>query len=169
MKMRSRTIGAVAAVLGLALFLPGTASAAQASKKVPAPLTAFELYQLYGNKTWDWGNGGGRFNETGRKFLGWSSDKGQTYFAEGSWSVDDLGQMCMRATWTDDSISKRNSTCFGHRKVGNVIYQRRQPSGKWYIFRHGAPKPGDEFLKLVPADTVSTKVEELKKTHMASK
>ncbi len=76
--------------------------------------------------------------------------------------VDDLGQLCMRATWTNAEGAARASTCFGHRKIGNTIYQRRQPDGKWYVFRHASVLPDDEFRKLVPVDTVSAKAGELK-------
>lgn len=70
--------------------------------------------------------------------------------------------MCMRATWTNNEGAARASTCFGHRKIGDTIYQRRQPDGNWYVFRHASIKTDDEFRKLVPADTVSLKAKELK-------
>lgn len=63
---------------------------------------------------------------------------------------------------TNAEGAARASTCFGHRKIGNTIYQRRQPDGKWYVFRHASVLPDDEFGKLVPMDTVSAKARELK-------
>ncbi|AHG47540.1 hypothetical protein RLEG12_31660 [Rhizobium leguminosarum bv. trifolii CB782] len=153
------------AALALSLCLPMAAHGAEAAgKKAPAPtpLSAYELYRLYGDKTWIWNTGGGRFSDDGRRFVAWVNDKGKQSFAEGRWVVDDLGQLCMRATWTNAEGAARASTCFGHRKIGSTIYQRRQPDGKWYVFRHGSGREDDEVSKLVPMDTVSAKAHDLK-------
>ncbi|MBY3223691.1 DUF995 domain-containing protein [Rhizobium sp. 25PS6] len=160
MSIGSRLLGAA---LALSLCLPVAAHGAEVAKKdAPTPLSAYELYRIYGDKTWTWNTGGGRFFDDGRRFVAWSNDKGQPSFAEGRWVVDDLGQLCMRATWTNAEGAARASTCFGHRKIGNTIYQRRQPNGEWYVFRHASVRQGDEFQKLVPTDTVSAKASELK-------
>ncbi|MBX4933095.1 DUF995 domain-containing protein [Rhizobium bangladeshense] len=160
MRIGSRSVGAA---LALSLFLPLAAQAAEAAKKkAPTPLSAYELYRIYADRTWTWDTGGGRFFEDGRRFVAWVTDKGKQSFAEGKWVVDDLGQLCMRATWTNAEGAARASTCFGHRKIGNTIYQRRQPSGNWYVFRHSSVHQDDEFRKLVSTDTVSAKAYELK-------
>ncbi|SCB58054.1 Protein of unknown function [Rhizobium aethiopicum] len=160
MRIGSRSFGAA---LALSLFLPLAAQAAEAAnKKAPTPLSAYELYRIYGDRTWTWDTGGGRFFEDGRRFVAWVNDKGKQSFAEGKWVVDDLGQLCMRATWTNAEGAARASTCFGHRKIGNTIYQRRQPNGNWYVFRHASARQDDEFRKLVSTDTVSAKAHELK-------
>ncbi|TCU20816.1 uncharacterized protein DUF995 [Rhizobium azibense] len=166
MRIGTRTYGASAVVLSLVLCLPGSAAAAEA-KKAPVPLSAYELYQLYRNKTWTWGAGGGRFMDESRRFVAWTNDGGKQWVAEGRWAVDDLGQMCMRATWTNEEGPNRVSTCFGHRKIGRVIYQKRQPDGNWYIFRHASARAGDEYLKLVPADTVSANADAYRQKLMA--
>ncbi|WP_434711752.1 DUF995 domain-containing protein [Rhizobium sp. YTUHZ045] len=160
MRIGSRLYGVVVA---LSLCLPLAAQGAEAAKtEAPTPLSAYELYRIYGDKTWTWDTGGGRFFDEGRRFVAWTNDKGKQSFAEGRWVVDDLGQLCMRATWTNAEGAARASTCFGHRKVGNAIYQRRQPDGNWYIFRHSSARQDDEFRKLVSTDTVSAKAYELK-------
>ncbi|MBX5171587.1 DUF995 domain-containing protein [Rhizobium sp. NZLR1b] len=151
------------AALALSLYLPVAAHCAEAAgKKAPTPLSAYELYRIYGDKTWIWNTGGGRFVDDGRRFVAWTNDKGKQSFAEGTWVVDDLGQLCMRATWTNAEGAARASTCFGHRKIGNTIYQRRQPDGNWYVFRHASVRGDDEFGKLVPMDSVSAKARDLK-------
>lgn len=168
MRIGSHSLGATGIALCLALCLPMTAAADKQPKQQNAvPLTAGELYQIYHDKTWVWGTGGGRFDADGRRFVAFTNDKGVQYFAEGTWTADDFGQLCMRATWTSKDVAAPNSTCFGHRRVGNTIYQRRQPAGPWYIFRHARVKTGDEYNKLVAADTVSAKVHEAKLTTMA--
>ena len=160
MRIGSRLYGAA---LALSLCLPLAAQAAEIAKKnEPTPLSAYELYRIYGDRTWTWDTGGGRFIEDGRRFVAWVNDKGKQSFAEGKWVVDDLGQLCMRATWTNAEGAARASTCFGHRKIGNTIYQRRQPNGNWYVFRHSSVHQDDEFRKLVAADTVSDKAHDLK-------
>jgi hypothetical protein len=55
-----------------------------------------------------------------------------------------------------------NATCFSHRKLGEVIYQKREPSGDWYVFKHAAPAEGDEFDKLVDQDLVSRDMEQIR-------
>ncbi|MBB3388498.1 hypothetical protein FHT82_001221 [Rhizobium sp. BK275] len=162
MSMAARLTGGALA-LCLSLILPMNAHAVEQKKAAtPTPLNAGELYAIYADKTWTWDTGGGRFIGEDRRFVAWVNDGGKQSFAEGRWVVDDLGQMCMRATWTNNEGAARASTCFGHRKIGNTIYQRRQPNGDWYVFRHASAKADDEFRKLVPADTVSLKARELK-------
>ncbi|MDC7746185.1 DUF995 domain-containing protein [Rhizobium binxianense] len=160
MSIGSRLYGAA---LALSLCLPVAAQGAEVvGEKAPTPLSAYELYRIYGDKTWTWDTGGGRFFDEGRRFVAWTDNKGKQSFAEGRWVVDDLGQLCMRATWTNAEGAARASTCFGHRKIGNTIYQRRQPDGNWYVFRHASVRGDDEFRKLVPMDTVSAKAHDLK-------
>ncbi|MBX4959135.1 DUF995 domain-containing protein [Rhizobium lentis] len=160
MRIASRLYGAA---LAFSLCLPLAAQGAEAARKTaPTPLSAYELYRIYGDRTWTWDTGGGRFFEEGRRFVAWVNDKGKQSFAEGKWVVDDLGQLCMRATWTNAEGAARASTCFGHRKIGKTIYQRRQPNGNWYVFRHPSVRQDDEFRKLVSLDTVSAKAHELK-------
>lgn len=153
------------------LCLPGIAASAgqKRPERQTVPLTAGELYTLYADKTWTWDTGGGRFIGDGRRMVAWVNDKGMQSLAEGSWSVDDNGQFCMRGLWSNKAGSARASTCFGHRKVGATIYQRRQPSGHWYVFKHARPRSGDEFNKLVASDTVSKKASDLKQVLMAEK
>lgn len=96
MSIGSRLYGAA---LALSLCLPVAAHGAEVAKQqAPTPLSAYELYRIYGDKTWTWNTGGGRFSDDGRRFVAWSNDKGKPSFAEGRWVVDDLGQLCMRAT-----------------------------------------------------------------------
>jgi hypothetical protein len=164
-RMSGNRIG-LSVLLCLALGMPIGAQAEAARKGArqakPQPLSAHELYMLYRDKTWTWDTGGGRFFDDGRRLVAWVNDKNTQYVAEGRWTVDNYGQLCMRAIWTNKDDAVRACTCFGHRKIGAVIYQRRQPDGKWYIFKHAKPQAGDEYLKLVTADTVSAKASDLK-------
>lgn len=159
-------------MVSLLLCIPhvSAAMAAPAAKpKGPVPLSAGELYEMYRDKTWVWGSGGGRFESQGRRFVAYTDDKGKQSWAEGTWDVDDTGKMCMRATWTTSEGPGGAATCFGHQKIGNVIYQRRHPDGDWYVFRHSRARPGDEFLKLVSTDTVTMKALALRQSQMARK
>ncbi|TJW47368.1 MAG: DUF995 domain-containing protein, partial [Mesorhizobium sp.] len=55
-----------------------------------------------------------------------------------------------------------NKTCFSHKKLGDTVYQKREPSGAWYVFKHGAAADNDEFNKLVSQDLVSSNLERIK-------
>ena len=58
MSIGSRLYGAA---LALGLCLPLAAQGAETAEKkiAPTPLSAFELYRIYGDKTWVWNTGGG--------------------------------------------------------------------------------------------------------------
>ena len=143
-----------------------TASKAMATnvsyKKLSSPLSAYELYQIYRDKTWTWGSGGVHFFDEGRRMIAYSDNNGEQSFAEGTWSLDNKGRLCMRAVWTNVEGAAKAVTCFRHAKLGEKIVQRKEPGGKWYVFRHAEPTPDDESAKLVPEDTVSAKALELK-------
>lgn len=159
-------------MVSLLLCIPHVTIAMAAPAPVPAPrgpvpLSAAELYEIYHDKTWVWGTGGGRFESQGRRFVAFTNDKGNQSWAEGKWDVNDTGKLCIRATWTNAEGPGANATCFGHQKIGNVIYQRRHPDGKWYIFRHARARSGDEYRKLVPADNITMKAIALRQSLMA--
>lgn len=128
------------------------------------PLTANELKALYADKTWLWKTGGGRFVANGQRFESYVREKGKTSIGTGRWSVDDNGKLCILARWTSRADSGRAATCFGHMKAGTMIFQRRHPSGKWYVFRHTRIRSGDEINKLVTADKISAKVKAFQKS-----
>jgi len=54
----------------------------------------------------------------------------------------------MIATWTNPDGAQDNRTCFVHLRDRGTIYQRREPDGRWYIFKNYLNKPDDEFRKL---------------------
>jgi hypothetical protein len=158
-------------ILCVALFTPqpGFAQKATRLSKTPAPLTAEEVVAIYRNKTWNWPTGGGRFIGEGRRFIAVTGENGKQSLGEGTWTVDDKGRMCMRATWKTGAVSAKANTCFAHGRIGNVLYQKRQPNGDWYVFRHSPPRATDEFSKLVNADGVTMKALALKQTLMTKK
>ncbi|RCW21087.1 MULTISPECIES: DUF995 domain-containing protein [Ciceribacter] len=161
---------ATAACLLLGLVSPFAVSAGERAPKMKVePLTARELTQIYGDKTWTWNTGGGRFNGRQHGFVAWTNEKNKPSFGEGRWAVDDNGKLCIFAKWTAADGAGRAATCFGHAKVGATIYQRRHPFGNWYVFRHAKPRASDEFRKLVDADTVGPKAARLKKTLAATR
>ncbi|MEY9103416.1 hypothetical protein ABIA24_006389 [Sinorhizobium fredii] len=43
-------------------------------------------------------------------------------------------------------------------KRGNVIYQKREPDGEWYVFKHRRIKADDEFAKLRRGNYVSDRL-----------
>ncbi|MGE6785331.1 DUF995 domain-containing protein [Ensifer adhaerens] len=136
----------------------------------PTPLSAYEVYSLYRNKTWEWSTGGARFTAHGRKLVAFvDKGRGDRSFAEGNWYVSDLGMMCMQATWTTAANAGRARSCFGHARIGDTIYQRKVPNGKWYVFSHAKPRSGDEYKKFVTRDNITAKALRLKEQFLAKK
>ena len=126
------------------------------------PMTAVELHALYANESWRWCNGAGYMQDEGRVFKGWSGSGDDATWALGRWTVTDTGRMCLKAEWHNQSGTYNDDTCFRHMTDGQTIYQRKEPSGSWYVFRHAEPLESDEFAKLVSEDLVSEKLETLR-------
>ena len=88
-------------------------------------------------------------------------DKGKSW-AEGRWLVTDAGRMCLKANWHSDQGVFPGRTCFSHRIGDGTIYQKREPDGQWYVFRHANSREDDEAKKLVSADLVSSRIDSLR-------
>lgn len=134
--------------------------------KKTVPLTAQELRKIYSDKTWQWTAGGVRFIGKDRRMIAFSEKPGKATFAEGTWTLDDDGRLCLVAVWVTKEGSGPANTCFRHVRDRGTIYQRREPDGNWYIFKTYIPKPGD--AKLLKEDTVSPNMDRLKKSFISS-
>lgn len=121
-------------------------------------MTATELHALYANKTWKWCDGAGYMQDEGRVFKGWSGSGDAATWTIGRWTVTDSGRMCLKGAWQGQSGSYDSDTCFRHMTDGQTIYQRKEPDGSWYVFRHAEPLDSDEFAKIVAGDLVSEKL-----------
>lgn len=145
---------------------PALAASAQASEQ-PAgtrPMTAFEIYRLYKNKSWQWDNGAGQMTDVdaGRQFSAWADGEKGKSWAEGRWVIAENGLLCLNATWHSQQGAFPAKTCFSHRVGNGTIYQRREPDGKWYVFRHAEARDSDEAHKLVSTDLVSQQRDSIK-------
>ena len=160
------TAGTTGVILGAAffcVFAPLKAAEAKPAAKarpMKAPpgraMSASELRQIYSGKTWVWPAGGGYMAPSG-SFVG-VTGKGtaRASYVRGAWQVGGKGRMCFGGVWTVGSKRMRGQTCFSHREAGGTIYQRKEPSGAWYVFKHSPARRGDEFRKLVSGNRVST-------------
>lgn len=158
-------MGLSAKLIGAAVVCVTALLAVQASAQTPPPKerpTAEQLFEVYAGKTWIWEEGAGYFSPDWR-FIAWSGSGETATYATGTWRTSDLGRVCFTAVWTSAGHDDRVTTCFSHRVAGEKIYQAREPTGTWYIFRHDPPRQGDEYLKLVPGDKVSAAYERLRK------
>lgn len=126
------------------------------------PMSGYELYMLFRDKTWQWPDGAGLMETEGRRFTAIARSGEQSSWAEGRWIVTDGGRLCFDADWHNHSGTYPDRTCFIHLLQDDTIYQRREPAGDWYVFKHAEPEPGDEFNKLVREDLVSTDLEEMR-------
>jgi len=144
---------------GIAMYC----GSARAEEPVVVPaqartMTALDLYDLYRDKTWQWPDGAGRMQDRGRLFRAWSGTGDNASWAEGRWVLTNDGQMCLRAVWHGPTGASPDKTCFRHKIDEGTIYQKKEPSGAWYVFKHAVPDKDDEYGKLVEQDTVSAKV-----------
>lgn len=115
-------------------------------------LTAVELLNIYGDKTWRWGEGGAYFDIDGRRMRARTvSENGETV-TSGTWKITNSGKLCLIADWGTDELTE---TCFEHMGAKGDIYQRRLPDGDWYVFKHADTEPEDEYLQLVPKDQLN--------------
>ncbi|WP_157808401.1 DUF995 domain-containing protein [Brucella intermedia] len=159
-------IGLLIAIVTAAFTLAGPVYA-EVPQNVVLPagaraMTAVEIFKLYRNKSWQWENGAGRMKVAGRHFSAWiDSGEGKSW-AEGRWVITHTGQMCLKATWHSANGAAPGSVCFSHRVHDGTVYQKREPDGGWYVFRHSKPQEGDEASKLMTSDLVSERLEGMK-------
>ncbi|WP_163268960.1 DUF995 domain-containing protein [Chelativorans alearense] len=152
-----------AAVVGI-LTLASAAQVAANETVVPEnarPMTGVELYMLYHDKSWQWPDGAARMHDNGRTFKAWSGSGPDASWATGRWIVTDTGRLCLKADWHTRAGTFDGKTCFAHRTDGQAIYQRKEPDGDWYVFRHEEPQEGGEPNILVRDDLVTAKLEAL--------
>jgi hypothetical protein len=124
------------------------------------PMSVYELYVMYQNKSWLWESGAGYFANKERRFLAWSGSQASPTYAEGRWFIPEGGgKVCFKAVWYYREGSKSKKSCFSHRKNGAAILQRREPDGDWYVFRSPASTAADAFSKLKHGDYVTAKLE----------
>lgn len=153
-----------AALAGI-LMLSGSVWAAAEETIVPEgarPMTGVELHALYRDKSWRWPDGAARMQDDGRVLQAWSGSGEDAAWAEGRWIVTNSGRLCLQADWHSREDTFDDRTCFRHMTDGETIFQRKEPSGEWYIFRHAEPQEDDEFAKLVREDLVSANLEALR-------
>ncbi len=147
------------------LMILGLSAKAEAVERLPkktVPLSAEEVRRIYTDKTWQWSAGAGRFIAKDRRFIAYSEEGGKPTIAEGRWLVTDRGQLCMDAVWSTQQDKAKARTCFRLVRDRGTIYQRREPTGDWFVLHSFKPKPDDEGRKLVAEDTVSPNIARLK-------
>lgn len=125
-------------------------------------MTAGEIYEIYRDKSWRWEDGAGQMKASPRQFSAWADGENGKSWAEGRWLVTETGRMCFDATWHTEQGAFPAKTCFSHRVGKSAIYQKREPDGAWYVFRHVRPREDDEASKLVSQDLVSRQRDSLK-------
>lgn len=162
-RLLGRLKGVSCALVGIAILSgQGWASEHLAMPDDARVMTGVELYMLYHGKSWKWGEGAGRLQDDGRVFTAWSGSGESATWAEGRWIVTDSGRLCLQAEWHTRTGVYPDRTCFSHRIHDGVIYQKKEPSGAWYVFKNSEPAEGDEFKKLVRGDVVSEKLQSVR-------
>jgi hypothetical protein len=157
------SLRAMTALVWALTWVSTPATASRASEPPGTrPMTAFEVYSLYKNKSWQWGNGAGHMTDAGRLFSAWVDSENGESWAEGRWVIAETGLLCLNATWHSRQGAFPAKTCFSHRVAEGTIYQKREPDGEWYVFRHTETREDDEARKLISADLVSQKRDSIK-------
>ena len=127
-------------------------------------MTPAEIYMLYHDKSWQWADGWGRMESQNRRFTARVDGTKGKAWAEGRWRITWSGQMCFDAKWHLDEGIFPNKTCFSHRIADGTIYQKREPGGVWYVFRHAGGNKDDEARKLISIETITPDREALNLT-----
>lgn len=150
----------IAALVGMTGVATVAASAAPsaATIKQAEPLSNDDLYRLYSQRSWIWKDGAGYFAVPQRRFSAWTRKGRAASYGVGSWFIADAGRLCFRADWYAKGGASPALTCFSHRKKGNVIFQKREPKGDWYVFANAPVRKGDEVTKLRRGDYVFAKL-----------
>jgi hypothetical protein len=132
------------------------------------PLTAAAVKKLFGGKTWLWQGGGGYLDPNGSFVAVVGTDAASGTYAEGKWEVNDKGQLCHTEEWRSRSGTSNASTCYTHHAWGGSIYQRKEPGGAWYVFRHAPARNGDPVHNLVQGNRIADQVRQVQ-TAVASR
>lgn len=143
--------------LAAALLASGFAAEAANSKLPPGAklMAPAAVREIYSGKTWKWQAGGGYF-AANKKFHAVSGAGKKLTVAKGRWLVTKSGRLCFVADWTDRRATYRNTkTCFSHATHGGRIYQSKDLSGQWYVFKNNPAKRGDEIRKFRSGDTIA--------------
>jgi hypothetical protein len=64
------------------------------------------------------------------------------------------GSVATETALADQEGANSAITCFSHRTDEKALYQRRDPSGCWYVFKSDPVKSGEEFEKLKAGDQI---------------
>ncbi|WP_352566372.1 DUF995 domain-containing protein [Mesorhizobium australicum] len=143
-------------------WLVGSAGSASAQEvvlpKAARVMTPAEIHELYHDRSWRWKGGAAYLVDERRRFSAWVDDDTGKSWAEGNWIITETGQMCLNATWHSKAGRSPAMTCFSHSFDNGTIYQKREPAGSWYVFRHAQPRDQDEAKNLVRKDLVSTHI-----------
>lgn len=156
-----RSLLLIATLTGFVASVFGTGAAqadATPDMSRARPLTSDEVYQHYNSRSWLWSAGAGYFSVKKRQFTAYSREGSSPSYATGRWFITSPGKLCFRATWHAQSGSAPAVTCFGHREINGVIYQKREPNGEWYVFRGVPARRSDEWAKLRRGDYVISRM-----------
>ena len=158
--LRTAILAAAAAILAVSPIgaIGAAAAPAHTVEAGTKSLSSGEVYQLYANRSWIWKEGAGYFAAKKRTFTAWSREGDKPSYAQGRWFITEPGKLCFRADWHAADGSAPATTCFSHSEKKGLIYQRREPDGEWYVFKHARARTSDEFAKLRRGDHVGTRM-----------
>ena len=150
-------LAAALIAIGLASWPNGTAVAGEApADRVISIVDPGDVRKLFADRTWLWPDGAGYFADDGQ-FRAWSGSGAYSVYGVGNWWVNSDGSLCFRASWYTKHGITGGTSCFANRLSGNVWYQRKNPSGAWYVLISDPAKPDDEYAMVKSGDLIEPK------------
>jgi hypothetical protein len=147
----------------------GMLTAVPAAGESPPPgarqLSAAQLLELFGGRTWIWDNGGAYFRTADRSLRAYSTEGGERTFAEGRFRLTNAGRLCLQAEWRSAAGDHEDLTCFRHVRSGATIYQRKERDGDWYVLVEDGVLPES----LVAGDVLADEFQRVRTEIMAAR
>ena len=130
------------------------------------PPAAWQLLELYGDRSWQWPAGGVRFLADDRRFLAYRDDDSEQAIGEGRFMLTNDGRMCLLGEWTGITLpdgeryTASPRICFRHLQNAQGLFRLRLGSADWELVRSRTdPNAG---ASLIAEDSVSPRVEQLR-------
>lgn len=174
------SLAAMLVASGLPTYAQSTAPAADTPDMAKAkPLAAWEVEELFADKTWVWNVGAAYFKRSPREFTAYAQVGNTVSLGSGRWKVNDGGLMCWDAAWESSQLDVEGGNedqglqqtqdgdppnCFAHVRLDGTIYQKGEPNGRWNVL-----VGPDGKSTLFSGDQVSEKYRELTASIAAKK
>jgi hypothetical protein len=130
------------------------------------PPRAPELLALYGDRSWDWGDGGVHFFAGDRRFVAYVENADTLTVGEGRFTLTDRGLLCLVGEWSGVDLGSGSTyadvpsrRCFLHLQNAERVFRAEAGSADWQALQDRA---SGRAIDLVEADIISAPAERLR-------